>query len=253
MAAGGYREVVLAGIHLGAYGRDLVPAETLVGVIRRVADERPVERLRLSSIEPREITDELIALLGSSGVICRHLHIPLQSGDDGILAAMRRDYDATFFRSLLQKIWEAVPGVAIGIDVMVGFPGETEEAFANTFRLVEEMPVAYLHVFPYSRRPGTPAASLAGQIPDQEKKVRAERLRRIGAEKRRAFAERFIGTPLSVLIEGRKDAATGFPLGFSDNYIRVAVRGAPEANRIVRVMPDSLRNGRLLADVITVI
>ncbi len=250
LAAGGYREVVLTGIHLGAYGRDLIPPEELESLIRRVADERLVERLRLSSIEPREITDRLIALLGSSGVVCRHLHIPLQSGDDGILAAMRRDYDAAFFRDLLQRIWAAVPGVAVGIDVMVGFPGETEEAFANTLRLVEEMPVAYLHVFPYSRRPGTPAASMAGQIPDQEKKGRAERLRRVGAEKRRTFAGRFIGTPLTVLTEGRKDAATGFPLGFSDNYIPVAVRGAAEANRIVRVMPDSFLNGRLLAEVI---
>ncbi|MHB9097034.1 MAG: tRNA (N(6)-L-threonylcarbamoyladenosine(37)-C(2))-methylthiotransferase MtaB [Syntrophales bacterium] len=247
LAAGGYREVVLAGIHLGAYGRDLAPPEELEGVIQRVADERPVERLRLSSIEPREITDGLIALMGSSGAVCRHLHIPLQSGDDRILAAMRRDYSATFFRDLVQRIWAAVPGVAVGIDVMVGFPGETEEAFANTLRLVEEMPVAYLHVFPYSRRPGTPAAAMTGQISDQEKKVRAERLRRIDSEKRLAFAARFIGTPLTVLIEGRKDAATGFPLGFSDNYIPVAVRGAAEANRIIRVMPDSLRNGRLIA------
>ncbi|MHB8911017.1 MAG: tRNA (N(6)-L-threonylcarbamoyladenosine(37)-C(2))-methylthiotransferase MtaB [Syntrophales bacterium] len=250
LAAGGYREVVLAGIHLGAYGRDLSPAAKLEEVVRRVADERPVERLRLSSIEPREVTDGLIDVLGSAGAVCRHLHIPLQSGDDGILAAMRRDYDAAFFRDLLRRIWAAVPGVAVGIDVMVGFPGETEEAFANTLRLVEEMPVAYLHVFPYSRRPGTPAASMPGQISDQEKKVRAERLRRIGSEKRRSFAMRFIGTPLTVLIEGRKDAGTGFPVGFSDNYIPIAVRGAAEANRIVRVMPDSLQNGRLIAGMI---
>ncbi len=137
LAAGGYREVVLAGIHLGAYGRDLTPPAELAGVIRRVTAERPVERLRLSSIEPREVTDELIALMGSSRVLCRHLHIPLQSGDDGILAAMRRDYDAAFFRDLLRRIGAAVPGVAVGIDVMVGFPGESEDAFANTLRLVE--------------------------------------------------------------------------------------------------------------------
>ncbi len=251
LAAAGYREVVLTGIHLGAYGRDLTPPANLEGVVRRCAEERPVERLRLSSIEPREITDELLALLGSSDVLCRHLHIPLQSGDDGILAAMRRDYDGAFFRDLLRRIFAAVPGIAVGIDVMVGFPGETAAAFANTLHLVEEMPVAYLHVFPYSQRPGTPAAALAGQIPDREKKGRAEWLRRIGAEKRRTFAERFIGTPLTVLIEGRKEAATGFPRGFSDNYLPVAIRGAGEANRIVRVMPDSYVNGRLLGEVIT--
>jgi threonylcarbamoyladenosine tRNA methylthiotransferase MtaB len=250
LAGGGYREVVLTGIHLGAYGRDLAPPEDLAAVIRRCADERTVERLRLSSIEPREITDELIALAGSSGVICRHLHIPLQSGDDGILAAMRRDYDAAFFRDLVQKVRFAIPGVAVGIDVMAGFPGETEAAFANTLRLVEAMPVAYLHVFPYSRRPGTPAAEMPGQVPEGEKKRRARILRRIGEEKRSAFAARFIGEPITVLIEGRKDHATGYPVGFTDNYIPVAVRGGAEANRIVRATPESFRNGRLIAEVI---
>ena len=250
LAGAGYREVVLTGIHLGAYGRDLDPSETLTAVIRRCADERMVERLRLSSIEPREVTDELITLMGSSGVVCRHLHVPLQSGDDGILAAMRRDYDAAFFRGLVQKVQAAVPGVAVGIDVMAGFPGETEAAFANTLRLVEAMPVAYLHVFPYSRRPGTPAAAMPGQVPEGEKKRRARILRHLAEEKRRVFGARFIGEPLTVLVEGRADKATGYPLGFSDNYIPVAVRGDAPANRIVRVIPKSYRNGRLIAEVI---
>jgi threonylcarbamoyladenosine tRNA methylthiotransferase MtaB len=247
----GYREVVLTGIHLGAWGRDLTPQADLATLVRRIAEGCAMERLRLSSIEPREISEELIALIGASGMVCRHLHIPLQSGDDGILAAMRRDYDATFFRDLVRDLPSAVPGIAVGIDVMAGFPGETEEAFANTLRLVEEMPVAYLHVFPYSRRPGTPAATLAGQIPEQEKKRRAERLRAVGAVKRQAFAERFIGMPLQVLVEGRTDKSTGFPLGFSDNYIPVAVHGdGATTNRIVRVMPEAFREGRLIAEII---
>jgi threonylcarbamoyladenosine tRNA methylthiotransferase MtaB len=247
----GYREVVLTGIHLGAYGRDFAPPENLTAVVRRIADERLVERLRLSSIEPREVTDGLIALTGSSGVVCRHLHIPLQSGDDGILAAMSRDYDAIFFRSLIERICDAVPGIAVGIDVMAGFPGETEAAFFNTLRLVEELPVAYLHIFPYSRRPGTPAAAMPGQVPEGEKKRRAERLRKVGAVKRRVFAEGFIGTPLTILVEARKDKSTGLPVGFSDNYIPVAVRGGSvDANRIVRALPESFRNGRLIAEVI---
>jgi threonylcarbamoyladenosine tRNA methylthiotransferase MtaB len=247
----GYREIVLAGIHLGAWGRDLQPRTDLVNLIRRIAEGSGVERLRLSSIEPRELNAELIALIGASGTVCRHLHIPLQSGDDGILAAMRRDYDVVFFRDLVRKLHTTVPGIAVGIDVMAGFPGETEEAFANTLRLVEEMPLAYLHVFPYSRRPGTPAAMMAGQIPEPEKKRRAERLRAVGAEKRKAFAEKFIGTPLSVLVEGRTDKKTGFPVGFSDNYIPVAVHGdGATANRIVRVMPEAFREGRLIAEVI---
>lgn len=250
LAREGYREVVLAGIHLGAYGRDLIPATDLTAMVRRIAETEPVERLRLSSIEPREVTDELLSLIGSSGVVCRHLHIPLQSGDDGILNAMNRDYDAVFFRDLVQKVHDVSPDIAVGIDIIAGFPGETETAFTNTLRLVEGLPVAYLHVFPYSQRPGTPAAAMPNQVPETEKKRRAEWLRRVGVAKRQAFAERTIGTPLAVLIEGRKDKSTGFSVGFSDNYIPIACRGAAETNRIVRVLPGSFRNGRLIGDVI---
>jgi len=250
IARAGYREVVLTGIHLGAWGCDIQPRADLATLVRSIVEGYAVERLRLSSIEPRELNEEIIALIGAAGTVCRHLHIPLQSGDDGILAAMRRDYDAAFFRDLVRKLRTTVPGIAVGIDVMAGFPGETEEAFANTLRMAEEMPIAYLHVFPYSRRPGTPAATMAGQVPDEEKKRRAERLRAVGAAKRQAFAERFIGTPLQVLVEGRTDKNTGFPVGFSDNYIPVAVRGGVTANRIVRVMPETFRGGCLIAEVI---
>lgn len=252
LARRGFCEVVLSGIHLGAYGRDLVPATDLTALVSRIVEERPIGRIRLSSIEPREITAELLSLMGSSGIVCRHLHIPLQSGDDGILAAMNRDYDAAFFRDLIQNILATIPGIAIGIDVMVGFPGETEAAFANTLRLVEELPFAYFHVFPFSRRPGTPAAVMPGQVPEADKKQRVERLRTIGAEKRRTFAEKFIGAPLAVLIEGKKDKPTGFFTGFSDNYIPVVCRGAADANRIVSALPGSFRNGRLIAEVIYV-
>jgi len=251
LSRAGYREVVLTGIHLGAYGRDLAPPEDLTSLVRRIADDRLVERIRLSSTEPREVTDGIIALTGSSGAVCRHLHIPLQSGDDGILAAMHRNYDTIFFCNLMERIRNDVPGIAVGIDVMAGFPGETEAAFSNTLRLVEALPVAYLHVFPYSRRPGTPAADLPGQIPEPEKKRRAERLRQVGAEKRRVFAEGFIGKPLAVLVEARRDKETGFPLGFSDNYIPVALRGAgANANRIIRALPVSFKSGRIIAEVI---
>lgn len=250
IARSGCREVVLTGIHLGAWGRDLRPSADLAGLIRRIAQGRAPERIRLSSIEPRELDEDLIALIGSSGKVCRHLHIPLQSGDDGILAAMRRNYDASFFRELVAKLCNAIPGIAIGIDVMAGYPGETEEAFENTLRLAEELPVAYLHVFPYSRRPGTPAATLAGQVSEEAKKGRAERLRTAGALKRRTFAEGFIGRPLDVLVEGRIDEETAMPIGFSDNYIPVVVRGQVAANRIYRVIPSAFRDGRLIGDAV---
>jgi threonylcarbamoyladenosine tRNA methylthiotransferase MtaB len=250
IAGEGYREVVLTGIHLGAYGRDLRPATTLTALLNGLATEAPVERLRLSSIEPREITDELIALFAGDRLLCRHLHIPLQSGDDRILAAMNRDYDGAFFRALVARILRAVPDMAVGIDVLAGFPGETEAAFLNTLRLLTEIPAAYLHVFPFSRRPGTPAALMAGQVPEEVKSGRAARLRAIGAKKREAFAARFIGRPTDVLLETRRDRATGFRLGLSDHYLSVAVRDAGDANRIVRVLPESFADGRLLAEVI---
>ncbi len=250
LAGRGFREVVLSGIHLGAYGRDLAAATDLTAVLRRIVEGRPLERVRLSSIEPREITGELLSLIGSPGIVCRHLHIPLQSGDDGTLAAMNRDYDSAFFRGLVRNILATIPGIAIGIDVMVGFPGESEAAFANTVRLIEELPLAYLHVFPFSRRPGTPAAAMPGQVPEADKKQRVTRLRTIGAEKRRIFAETFIGAPMAVLIEGKKDKSTGWFTGFSDNYVPVVCRGDADANRIVRVLPGSFRNGRLIAEVI---
>ncbi|MDA8126871.1 MAG: tRNA (N(6)-L-threonylcarbamoyladenosine(37)-C(2))-methylthiotransferase MtaB [Deltaproteobacteria bacterium] len=250
LAGQGFREVVLTGIHLGVYGRDLTPPGDLTALVQKIAAARPVERLRLSSIEPREVTDALLALMDRPGILCRHLHIPLQSGDDGILAAMHRNYDRVFFRNLIVKIRGSLPDLAIGIDVMTGFPGETDAAFGNTLQLVEELPIAYLHVFPYSQRPGTPAAELPNQISEEEKKRRALLLRKLGTAKRRAFAEPFLGRELTVLIEGKEEAATGLFTGFSDNYIPVAVRGNVDANQIVRVRPQSFRNGRLLAEVI---
>ena len=223
IAKEGYREVVLTGIHLGAYGQDLKPATTLADLIGEIAAS-PLERLRLSSIEPREITTALIGLLAGGRVLCRHLHIPLQSGDDAILAAMNRNYDTAFFRSLVERIVGAVPGLAVGIDVLAGFPGETEAAFANTLRLIEGLPIAYLHVFPFSRRPGTPAAGMAGQVPEAVKKERAALLRALGTRKKETFAAGFIGQSLDVLIESRRDKATGLSLGLTDNYLSLAVR-----------------------------
>jgi threonylcarbamoyladenosine tRNA methylthiotransferase MtaB len=164
---------------------------------------------------------------------------------------MNRNYDTAFFRDLVGRIHGLSPEIALGIDVIAGFPGETESSFRRTLRFIEDLPVAYLHVFPYSRRPGTPAAAMPAQVPEADKKRRAEELRRIGAGKKQAFATRFIGSPLPVLIEDRKDLATGSSLGFSDNYIAVACRGPAEANRIVDVLPVSFRDGLLTAELMS--
>lgn len=243
----GYREIVLTGIHLGIYGQDLLSFSNLFNILRHVETNRVVERLRLSSIEITEVSDDIIWLMANSRIICRHLHIPLQSGDDRILSAMKRNYDAAFFRNRLEEICYAIPDVAIGLDVMVGFPGEREDAFINTVRMIEEFPIAYLHVFPYSNRPGTAASSLPGTVNEDEKKRRAKELRNLGQKKRNTFAETFIGKKLSVLIEDRKDRSTGFMKGYSDHYIPVLITDGnlKLSHQIVHAIADDARDGRL--------
>jgi threonylcarbamoyladenosine tRNA methylthiotransferase MtaB len=251
LAANGYREIVLTGIHLGAWGRDLRPPSNFTSLLGKIVEKRLFERLRISSLEPREVTTGLLSLIRGSDIICPHLHLSLQSGSNRILKQMRRNYDTAFFRELVLKLQCAIPGLAIGIDVIAGFPGETEEEFAETLSLIEELPLAYLHAFPFSRRPGTPAATMPGQVTDNVKKNRVKLLREAGAAKRRSFAERFLGKPLKVLIERRTDKETGHPTGFSENYIPVAVRGSGvKVNSIVRVVPESLDGERLIANAI---
>jgi threonylcarbamoyladenosine tRNA methylthiotransferase MtaB len=248
----GFREIVLTGIHLGAYGVDLTPPTNLVAIVKNVSGHRAVERLRLSSIEPMEITDPLIALFQHSEIFCRHLHIPLQSGDDGILNRMGRPYDAGFFVHLLERIWRAVPDLAVGLDVMVGFPGEDEQAFRQTMQLIADLPVAYLHVFPYSERPGTAAAAMSGKVSDADKKERAKRMRDLGKRKRMAYAEKFIGKKMAVLMESQSDRGTGLWKGFSGNYIPVLVKDGDVSlvNQIVQVLADRCQDGKLYGRII---
>ena len=244
----GYREIVLTGIHLGLYGHDIVPRTGLIRLLRRIEYLGSIDRLRISSIEPMEITDEIIAHIGNSKIMCRHLHIPLQSGDDGILTSMKRDYTSRQFRDVIEKICYAIPEIAIGMDVMVGFPGEGEKEFNNTRDFIESIPVAYLHVFPYSRRPGTVAAEIPGQVQEAIKKERARDLRTLGREKRIAFNSRFIGKRLSVLIENRKDRETGLLKGFSDNYIPFLIKDGDQSlvNCIVDIVSYGADKEKLL-------
>jgi threonylcarbamoyladenosine tRNA methylthiotransferase MtaB len=242
-----YREIVLTGIHLGVYGQDLVPSSNLYEVMDCVEKSKMVKRLRLSSVEIMEISDDMVRLMAGGTVLCRHLHIPLQSGDDMILSAMRRNYDSMFFKNRLQEIREAIPDIAIGIDVMAGFPGEGEKEFDNTLRLIAELPVTYLHVFPYSERPGTVASRLPGKVNEAVKRRRGEILRKLGKEKRDAFTRRFVGKRLSVLVEDKKDKDTGFMKGFSDNYIPVVIENGNSSlvNRVLYVIPDYSLDGKL--------
>ncbi len=155
----GFREVVLTGIHLGVYGADLNPPTNLTELLQSLNDGKLIERIRLSSIEPHEITEKMIKIVASSDIFCRHFHIPLQSGDDAILKKMHRPYTNRFFRDLITNIHEQIPDAAIGVDILVGFPGESDEAFENTYATIKELPVTYLHVFPFS-----PAKELRRQL-----------------------------------------------------------------------------------------
>jgi len=220
----GCPEVVLSGIHIGTYGSDIGPGTNLTVLLGMLIALRGDARIRLSSIEPGEITRELIGFLGNG--LCRHLHIPLQSGDDAILASMKRNYTSGFYLTLLENITQQVPGMALGADVMVGFPGEGEKEFQNTLRLIEQSPLTHLHVFSYSQRPGTPAADMKEQIPEDVKKDRSEALRNLGRQKNLQFRRMHEGSLLNVVVEDKVDAHTGLLTGLTDNYIRVHIHGA---------------------------
>ena len=221
LAAEGYREVVLTGIHLGKYGIDLGAKENLKSVLRAIGKRDFPLRVRLSSLEPGEIDDDLIDMMASEKWLCRHFHIPLQSGDDGVLKRMGRTYSSRTFGALLKKIHAAIPLVAIGVDVMTGFPGENHAAYSNTLALLDDLPVSYLHVFPYSRRPGTSAAGFPAQIPPPEKKKRAAELRSLGTLKRQHFYESCKGSVLQVVAETWRTKESNFFKGISDNYVPV--------------------------------
>jgi threonylcarbamoyladenosine tRNA methylthiotransferase MtaB len=216
-----FKEVVLTGIHLGAYGLDLNPPFSLEKLIRQLEKEETPDRIRLSSIEPGDFSPELLSTLSQSDKICPHLHISIQSGDDEILKKMNRNYDRSFLSHLIRELHLRIPKLSIGADVIVGFPGETEENFEHTYGLVESLPISYLHVFPFSRRKGTPAFHFPERVDEREIKERAETMRELGRQKRQAFYQQFINQELSVLVEDRREKETGRWKGLSRNYIPV--------------------------------
>ena len=181
----GYHEIVLTGIHLGSYGLDLNPKTDFYGLLKLIDESGYMDRVRLSSIEPRELTDDIVKLISESDTFCRHFHVSLQSGDDHILKNMKRPYTGSFFRDLVTKINRLIPDAAIGADLLIGFPGETVAAFENTYSLIDELPVTYLHVFPFSPRKGTPAAEYPGRIDPGVVKDRCRRIRSLGNTKKK--------------------------------------------------------------------
>jgi len=239
----GYHEVVLTGVHLGAYGLDLSPKTGLTELLNRIFESNPIGRVRLSSIEPHELTDDLIQLVAKADIFCHHFHIPLQSGDDLILKKMHRPYPRSLFRHQITKINELLPDAAIGVDTLIGFPGETEKAFENTYSLIHELPVTYLHVFPFSSRKGTPASRYPHQIDSKTIKARCEKMRSLGHAKKMDFYKKFTGKKVEILIEGKRNRSTGLLKGITSNYIPVHVNGDDNIkNTLARVRIDKVKS-----------
>ncbi|GAB4249057.1 tRNA (N(6)-L-threonylcarbamoyladenosine(37)-C(2))-methylthiotransferase MtaB [Deferrisoma sp.] len=247
---GGYGEVVLTGVHLGLWGRDLSPPQPFAALLD-AAEAAGIPRIRLSSLEPGEITDGLLERLARSGVLCPHLHVPVQSGSDRILQRMGRPYGAELVRERVARAAERIPGLCVGMDLIVGFPGETEEDFRETLRLVEDLPVAYLHVFRFSPRRGTRAWDLPERVPAAEIKRRAAALRAVGEGKRRAFWASQVGRTLPALAE--RAAAEGRLRLRTRNYlpVEVAWEGTPPREEVmVRIegAGKTVVRGRVVAD-----
>ncbi|MGL4819228.1 MAG: tRNA (N(6)-L-threonylcarbamoyladenosine(37)-C(2))-methylthiotransferase MtaB [Bacilli bacterium] len=223
----GYKEIVLTGIHTGGYGEDFKDynlARLLEDMEQQV---KGLARLRISSIEASQITDDVIAVLKKSNVVVRHLHIPIQSGSDTVLRRMRRKYTMAFFAERLVKLQDALPDLAITSDVIVGFPGETEEEFQQTFDFIAEHRFAELHVFPYSKRTGTPAARMDEQVDEDVKNERVHRLIALSDQLAKDYASRFEGEVLTVIPEEQfnENGATGKLVGYTDNYLKVVFEG----------------------------
>ena len=247
LVEGGHQEIVLTGVNLGFYGRDFRPKLSLAYLISQILERTSVPRLRLSSIEPKTVTPELKKALTSSPRICRHLHIPLQSGDDQVLKRMNRHYRAEYYQRLIEGICQRMPGAGIGTDVMVGFPGEGEAQFRHTYEMLSRLPMSYFHVFTYSPRPQTPAARMGEQVPERIRARRSQALRALAGEKLRGFQEGFLGQTLEVLVEQERDPGSGLLKGYSDNYIKVLLSG-PDTfkNMVVPVKVHSVEEQGML-------
>ena len=233
----GFKEIVFTGIHLGAYGRDFHDGTTLADVARTVLELDGLQRLRLGSLESIELSEELLTMVRENPKFSHHLHLPLQAGSDYVLNRMNRHYNREEFRKLIENVKNAIPGVAISTDIIVGFPGETEEMFAESLDYIRSLGFSRVHVFPYSPREGTPAASMPDQIPDNIKKERVHRLQQVAEEMTRAFHEQYLGTKQKVLWETRTKGVTD---GVTDTYIRIYTKADVIPGEITEVKLERL-------------
>ena len=273
----GYREVVISGINLGRWGRDLAPTSahlepvatahvgtaafgcpgeqsspaSLVDLIRSILNRTSLEKLRISSVEPMDWSDEFIALIATSPRIAKHAHVPMQSGSDAVLRRMHRKYRPWHYREKIEKIHAAMPTAAIGADVMVGFPGETDSEFEATRQMIDDLPFTYLHVFTYSPRPGTPAAEMLNQVPVHLARERNRILRELVSVKKLAFMRSFVGRSLEAItlnVVGCDDAGE-FTEALTDNYLKLRLRGRHEPNCWTLASTKCVSDGVLVGEV----
>lgn len=251
LVEGGFKEIVLTGIHTGAYGRDLGGDLTLSALLRSLNDIPGLLRLRLSSIEPNDITPELVEVLAGSEKFCRHLHVPLQSGDDQVLERMGRRYNTWEYLRLVEVLRDNIPDLGLTTDVIVGFPGEREVEFLNTYRFVEKISFSRLHVFKFSPRRGTPAAAYPDQVDPPTSDQRSHNLIRLGEKMAARFASSLVGMELAVLVERSLPDYGGLYEGLTDNYVRIVFPGDEDLpGQVVRVKPEGLKDNHLIGKII---
>ena len=244
LVAAGYREIVISGINLGRWGRDFSRPMQFEDLVSAIVDRTPLEKLRISSVELMDWSDRLIRLLAESPRIAKHAHVPMQSGSDRILRAMHRKYRPWHYREKIEKIRASVPAAAIGADVMVGFPGETDSDFEQTRRMVGDLPFTYLHVFTYSARPGTPAAARSEQVPVPIARERNRVLRELAQQKKLEFMRSFIGKPLGAITLNVSDGE--YTEALTDNYLKLRLAGKHAANQWVEAHVLEVSRGSLV-------
>jgi len=251
LAERGFVEVVLTGIHLGGYGQDLRPKVDLTSLLEKIVESGLLSRVRLSSLDPREVPDRLLRLMARSDVLCPHLHVCAQAGEDRILRQMRRNYDTAYYREIMTAAREMLPDAALGSDIIVGFPGESDGDFCRSIEFFDSLPLSYFHVFPYSVRSGTVAAELPDHVPQSVKKERARKMRELGAKKKREFYRRFVGRRVSVLLEQAVERTSGAYKGHSRNYLPVLLHtDESQINHEVEVAIEGLEDGWLRGKIV---
>ena len=242
MVGSGYRELALTGIHTGSYGYELEDKLALVNLLKDLDKIPDLLRIRLNSIEPAYVSDALIDYASESNIFCRHFHIPLQSGSDTTLRKMGRHYSRQHYKNRIEKIARCIPSCGIGADVMVGFPGESEKDFSETFNLIRDLPMTYLHVFPFSKRDGTAAVKIKNHCSDEIKKDRSKRLIELGKVKRREFNCLHVGSIINPLVEDTENPNSAMQTGVTDNYIKTIFDGPSEVGTIVSVKVEKARD-----------